>query len=85
MCICAEVFSVSAMTIKCQYVTRFIQRTGIYQSLIMSMEVNHVTNKGDYQGKRVDVAHQARKVCKTTSKKFGLHKSAVRQIVKSVK
>ncbi len=27
--ICAEVFSVSAMTIKCQYVTCFIQRTGI--------------------------------------------------------
>ncbi len=83
--ICAEVFSVSAMTIKCQYVTRFIQRTGIYQSLIMSLEVNHVTNKGDYQGKRVDVAHQARKGCKTTSKKFGLHKFADRQIVKSVK
>ncbi len=33
--ICAEVFSVSAMTIKCQYVTCFIQRTGIYQSLII--------------------------------------------------
>ncbi len=29
--ICAEVFSVSAMTIKCQYTTCFIQRTGIYQ------------------------------------------------------
>ncbi len=28
------------MTIKC-----FIQRTGIYQSLIMFVEVNHVTNK----------------------------------------
>ncbi len=26
--VCAEVFSVSAMTIKCQYVTCFIQRTG---------------------------------------------------------
>ncbi len=48
--ICAEVFSVSAMTIKCQYVTCFIQRTGIYQSLIMFVEVNHVTNKGDYWG-----------------------------------
>ncbi len=46
--ICAEVFSVSAMTIKCQ----FIQRTGIYQSLIMFVEVNHVTNKGDYWGPR---------------------------------
>ncbi len=30
--VCVEVFSVSAMTIKCQYVTCFIQRTGIYQS-----------------------------------------------------
>ncbi len=50
--ICAEVFSVSAMTIKCQYVTCFIQRTGIYQSLIMFVEVNHVTNKGDYWGPR---------------------------------
>ncbi len=45
--ICAEVFSVSAMTIKCQYVTCFIKWTGIYQSL-MFVEVNHVTNKGDY-------------------------------------
>ncbi len=50
--ICAEVFSVSAMTIKCQYVTCFIQRTGIYQSLIMFVEVNHVMNKGDYWGPR---------------------------------
>ncbi len=32
--LCAEVFSVSAMTIKC-----FIQRTGIYQSLIMHVPV----------------------------------------------
>ncbi len=82
--ICAEVFSVSAMTIKCQYVTCFIQRTGIYQSLIMFVEVNHVTNKGDYWGprkKRVDVAHQARKGYKTISKEFGLHKSTVGQIV----
>ncbi len=31
--------------------------------------------------KRVDVAHQARKGYKTTSKVFGLHKSTVRQIV----
>ncbi len=50
--ICAEVFSVSAMTIKCQYVTCFIQRTGIYQSLIMFVEVKHVMNKGDYWGPR---------------------------------
>ncbi len=81
--ICAEVFSVSAMTIKYQYVTCFIQRTGIYQSLIMFVEVNHVTNKGDYWGPRktVDVTHQARKGYKTISKEFGLHKSTVRQIV----
>ncbi len=32
-------------------------------------------------GKRVDVAHQARKGHKTISKGFGLHKSTVRQIV----
>ncbi len=50
--ICAEVFSVSAMTIKCQYMTCFIQRTGIYQSLIMFLEVNHVPEKGDYRGPR---------------------------------
>ncbi len=50
--ICAEMFSVSAMTIKCQYMTCFIQLTGIYQSLIMFVEVNHVTNKGDYRGLR---------------------------------
>ncbi len=50
--ICAEVFSVSAMTITCQYMTCFIQRTLIYQSLIMFVEVNHVTNKGDYWGHR---------------------------------
>ncbi len=81
--ICAEVFSVSAMTIKCQYVTCFIQRTGIYQSLIMFVEVNRVMNKGDTEdlGKRVDVAHQARKGYKTISKEFGLHKSTVRQVV----
>ncbi len=42
--ICAEVFLVGAMTIKCQYVTCFSQRTGIYQRLIMFVEVNHVTN-----------------------------------------
>ncbi len=46
--ICAEVFSVSAITIKCQYVTGIIQRTGIYQSLIVFVEVNHVTKKGNY-------------------------------------
>ncbi len=46
--ICTEVFSVSSMTIKCQYVPFFFQRTGIYQSLIMFVEVNHATNKGDY-------------------------------------
>ncbi len=32
-------------------------------------------------GKRVDVAHQAKKVYKTISKEFRLHKSTVRQIV----
>ncbi len=32
-------------------------------------------------GKRVDVAHQARKGYKTISKEFGLHKSTVRQTV----
>ncbi len=32
-------------------------------------------------GKRVDVAHQARKGYKTISKELGLHKSTVRQIV----
>ncbi len=48
--ICAEVFLVSAMTIKCQYVTCFIQRTGIGQTLIMFGDVNHVTSKGDYWG-----------------------------------
>ncbi len=32
-------------------------------------------------GKRVDVAHQARKGYKTISKEFELHKSTVRQIV----
>ncbi len=80
---CAELLSVRAMTIKCQYVTSFIQRTGIYQSLIMFVEVNHVTNKGDYWdlGKSVYVAHQARKGYKTISKEFGLHKSTVRQTV----
>ncbi len=47
--ICAEVFSVfSAITIKCQYVTGIIQRTGFYQSLIVFVEVNHVTKKGNY-------------------------------------
>ncbi len=48
----AEVFSASAMTIKYQYVTCFIQRTGIYQSLIMFVQVNNVTNKRDNWGHR---------------------------------
>ncbi len=71
------------MTIKCQYVTCFIQRTGIYQSLIIFVEVNHVMNKGDSwrSRKKVDVAHQAIKGYKTISKEFGLLKSTVRQIV----
>ncbi len=43
---------VSAMTITYQYVTCFIQRPVIYRSLIMFVEVNHVTNKGDYWGPR---------------------------------
>ncbi len=66
------------MTIKCQYVTCFIQRKGIYQSLIMFVEVNHVTNNeiNEDLGKRVvDVAHQSRTGYKTISKEFGLHKS----------
>ncbi len=37
-------------SIKCQYMTCFIQRTGIYQSLIMFVEVSHVT--GDHWGAR---------------------------------
>ncbi len=40
--ICAEVFSVSAIQVS------FIQITGIYQRMIMFVEVNHVTNKKDY-------------------------------------
>ncbi len=40
--ICTEEFSVSAIQV------RFIQRTGIYQRMIMFVEVNHVTNKKDY-------------------------------------
>ncbi len=77
--ICAEVFSVI-----CQYVTCFIQRTGIYQSLIMFVWKWIMSLKKEITEdlrKRVDVAHQARKGYKTTSKVFGLHKSTVRQIV----
>ncbi len=50
----------------------------------MFVEVNHGTNKGDLfedLRKRVVVAHQAGKGYKTISKKFGLHKSTVRQIM----
>ncbi len=50
--ICVKVFSVRHFTIKCQYVTCFIQRTGINQSLIMFVEVNHVMNKLDHRGSR---------------------------------
>ncbi len=40
-------------SVKCQYVTCFIKKKpGIYQSLIMFVEVNHVMNKGDYWGPR---------------------------------
>ncbi len=71
-----------SMIITCQCVTCFIQRTGIYQSLIMFVEVNHVPNKGDYCGPlKVDVAHQARQGYKTISKEIGLHKYTVRQIL----
>ncbi len=37
--ICAEVFSVSAIQ---------VSFTGIYERMIMFVEVNHVTNKKDY-------------------------------------
>ncbi len=40
------------MTIKRQYVTCFIQRTGIYQSLIMFVEINRFMIKEDYGGPR---------------------------------
>ncbi len=53
----------------------------IYQSLIMFVEVNRVTNKGDYGGPQEKKGHQARKVYKTIFKEFGLHKSTFRQIV----
>ncbi len=81
--ICAEVFLVSVTTIKCQYVGCFIQRTGIYQSLIMFVESCHVQKRIDLV-KWVDVLirlEKARKGYKTISKGFGLHKSTVRQIV----
>ncbi len=67
-----------------KYWTRYpALRTGIYQSLIMFVEVNHVTKKRRLlrTSERVDVAHQARKVYKTISKEVRLHKSTVRQIV----
>ncbi len=72
--ICAEVISVSAMTIKCQYVTCFIQRTGICQSLIMFGEQRRLPRTSE----KCDVAHSTRT---TISKEFGLYKSTVRQIV----
>ncbi len=54
--ICAEVISVSAMTIKCQYVTCFIQRTGICQSLIMFGEQRRLPRTSE----KCDVAHPTR-------------------------
>ncbi len=75
--ICAEVFSVSAMTIKCQYVTCFIQRTGIYQrSCLWKWIMSRTKEITEDLGRRVDVAHQARQGYKTISKEFGLHKSS---------
>ncbi len=79
----AEVFSGQCNDYQCQYVTCFIQRTGIYESLIMFVEVNHVTTKEITEdlGRRGVCCSSARKGYKTISKEFGLHKSTVIQIV----
>ncbi len=58
----------------------FYSKNGIYQSLIMFVEVNHVMNKGDLQ-KKSWCCSSGWKGYKTISKEFGLHKSTVRQIV----
>ncbi len=78
--ICAGVFSVSAMTITCQYVTCFIQRTGILRSHVCGSELCHE------QGRLLRTSEKelmllARKFYKTIFKEFGLYKSTVRQIV----
>ncbi len=78
--ICAGVFSVSAMTITCQYVTCFIQRTGILRSHVCGSESCHE------QGRLLRTSEKelmllARKLYKTISKEFGLYKSTGRQIV----
>ncbi len=70
---CSDVFSVNVMTVRCQSLPCFIQRTGIYQTLIML--ANHGTNKSEDLRKRVDVAHLAGKGYEDISKEFGLHKS----------
>ncbi len=75
--ICAEVFSVSAMTIRCQSLLCFMWRTGIYQRLIMFVEVNHGTNKGP---QKEGWCCSSGKGYKAISEEFGLHKSTVRQI-----
>ncbi len=81
--ICAEVFPVSAMTIKCQCVTCFIKKKRIYQvwSCLWKWIMSRTKEITEDFGKIVDVAHQARKGYKIISKEFGLHKSTVRQIV----
>ncbi len=81
--ICAEVLSVSAMTIKCQYVTCLFKERGSIKvwSCLWKWIMSWTKEITEDLGKRVDVAHQARKGYKAISKEFGLHKSTVIQIV----
>ncbi len=66
--ICAEVFSVSAMTIKCQYVPCFIQRTGSIKvwSCLWKWIMSRTKEIAEDLGKIVYIAHQARKGYKTS-------------------
>ncbi len=80
--ICAEVFSVQWLSNVSTWPVLFKEQGSIkVWSCLWKWIMSRTKEITEDLGKRVDVAHQARKGCKTISKEFGLHKSTVRQIV----
>ncbi len=79
--ICAEVFSVQWLSNVSTWPVLFKEQGSIKVcSCLWKWIMSRTKEITEDLGKRVDVAHQARKGYKTISKEFGLHKSTVRQI-----
>ncbi len=71
--ICSEVFSISAMTIRCQYMPCFIQRTEVWSCLWKCIMARTKEMYEDLKKKFI-LLIRLEKVTKTISKEFGLHK-----------